>query len=347
LTYRWHAAHQYELFKLGHNFTLVTNSGTSTCDQWDYGQRPLPYNARLKPLHEIDIKDYDFAILPFDENVLEPELCNNILGLDWGRSFLTMLAFTQSMPRAAICHGTPRRYGDFLKDNMPMPENAEQIILPKRDGFCALLKNIHVVCNSHQAKNEWQFHKSSVIWHGFSPYEFPPGTHEKACLTLPKRAFAERPLYRGKTCLNRVLELLDGVCAVEYTAPPAPHPGYMPETQEWAVAKFQNYTRYLGEFAVYLNPTVNSPMPRSREEAMMTGVIPVSLRNHDVDMFIQNGVNGFNGDSAEELAEHIAWLVKNEKQRKEISRNARLTAMDLFNVDRYLAGWSKLIASLT
>jgi glycosyltransferase involved in cell wall biosynthesis len=116
--------------------------------------------------------------------------------------------------------------------------------------------------------------------------------------------------------------------------------------QEWAVAKFYNYTRYIGEFSVYLNPTMNTPMPRSRGEAMMTGTIPVSLRNHDVDMFIQNGVNGFYGDSAEGLAEHIAWLMKNEKQRKKISKKARLTALDIFNVDRYLANWSKLIAKL-
>jgi len=87
-------------------------------------------------------------------------------------------------------------------------------------------------------------------------------------------------------------------------------------------------------------------MPGARAEAMMTGTIPVSLANHDVDMFIQNGVNGFYGNSAEELAEHVAWLMKNEKQREDISRNARLTTMDIFNIDRHLAGWSELIAGL-
>ena len=74
--------------------------------------------------------------------------------------------------------------------------------------------------------------------------------------------------------------------------------------------------------------------------------IPVSLRNHDVDMFIQNGVNGFNDDFAEELVEHVAWLMKHEKQRAEISRKARLTAMDMFNIDRQLAAWSALIGDL-
>lgn len=346
LTYRWHAAHQYELFKLGHSFTLVTGSGTAMCDQWDYGSRPLPYNAQFKPLSEIDAKDYDFAILPFDENILDPVRSNSILSPDWGKSFFAMLEFTRGMPRAAICHGTPRRYGDFLQDGVPMPENASEIMPAKRETLRALLKELHVVCNSRQAQSEWQFYNSSVIWHGFSPYEFPPGRHEKACLTLSEQAFAVRPLYRGQACLERVQALLAGVCTVDYTAPPAPHPGYIPESQEWAVAKFQNYARHIGEFAVYLAPTVNSPMPRSRGEAMMTGTIPVSLRNHDVDMFIQNGVNGFYGESAEELAEAVVWLMKNEKQRGAISRNARLTAMDLFNVDRYLAAWSELIASL-
>jgi glycosyltransferase involved in cell wall biosynthesis len=113
------------------------------------------------------------------------------------------------------------------------------------------------------------------------------------------------------------------------------------------VAIFQKSTRYIGEFAVYLNPTVHAPMPAARAEAMMTGAVPVSLRNHDVDMFIQNGVNGFYGDSAEELAAHVVWLMRHDQQREAISRNARLTAMDLFNIDRHLAAWSELIADLT
>ncbi len=346
LTYRWHAAHQYELFKLRHNFTLVTGSGTAICDQWDYGQRPLPGNVRFAPLHSINAKEYDFAILPFDENVLHPELCNGALSLDWGKTFLTMLALTRGMPRVALCHGMPGRYGDFLKDGDPVPDNIGRVIESEREAFRELLKDTHVVHNSHQAQSEWQFHKSSVIWHGFSPYELPPGSHEKACLTLPKNVFAERPQYWGKASMEQVEKLLKDVCLVEYAAPPPPHSGYEKDTQEWAVAGFQNYTRYLGRSAIYLTPAMRNAMPRSRAEAMMTGSIPVSMRNCDVDMFIKNGLNGFVANSAEEMKEHIVWLMKNDTARLQISKNARNASLDIFNIDRNLSLWSELIDCL-
>ena len=346
LTYRWHSAHQYELFKLGHHFTLATGSGTSMCDFWDDAQRPMPSNVRFKPLCAIDIKKYDFAILPFDEDILRPEASTWSLPMDWGQGFQNMLAFTKDLPRTAICHGTPQCCDMFVKESEGGAVLRDRLAEANRMDLRDLVKDVHVVCNSHQAQREWEFHKSSVIWHGFSPQEFPAGTHAKACLTLPRSAFETRPEYRGREHLERAITLLNGICEVKYTTPPEPHTCYEKGTQEWAVAKFRSYTSYIGEFAVYLNPTVHSPMPRSRGEAMMTGTIPVTLRNHDVDMFIQNGVNGFYGDTAEELAKYITWLMKNEKQRDTINKNARRTAMDLFNIDRYLAEWGKLIATL-
>lgn len=344
LTYKWHPAHQYELFKMGrHSFTLATNIGTRHCNKWAYDQRPLPRNVRFAPLEAINPNDYDLAILPFDEHVLYPEHCS-AHSPEWGSAFLTMLEATKDIPRVALCHGTPQIYES--ESAVHAGHTLGEVITGSREALRELLGDIHVVCNSHQAQREWAFAKSSVIWHGFSPVEFSPGKHSRGCLTLPRKAFESRPGYRGEGVCRRVAELLGEGCVLEYTASPAPHPGYVVESQEWAIAKFQNYVEYIGDFSVYFNPTVHSPMPRSRDEAMMTGVIPVSMKSHDVDMFIQNGVNGFYGESAEELAEQIQWLMCHEQERHKIGRNARLTAMDLFNIDRYLAAWSELVAQL-
>jgi glycosyltransferase involved in cell wall biosynthesis len=251
-----------------------------------------------------------------------------------------MLEVTKDLPRVAFCHGSPQIYE---QDDPASGCKAGEIIARSRDALRELLKDVHVVCNSHQAQREWDFARSSVIWHGFSPVEFPPGRHERnACLTLPEYLLTTTE----KGVVAGVVESLPRNCSVEYSAPPNPHEGYQQNTQEWAVAKFQNYTRYLGEFFFYLNPTFDSPMPPARAEAMLTGTVPISLRNHDADMFVRNGVNGFSADSAEEITEQILWLVKREKERREISRQARLTAMDIFNIDRYLAAWSDLMGKL-
>jgi len=344
LTYKWHVPHQYELFKLNnHRFTLATNIGTEHCNHWDYNQRPKPRNVEFVPLEEIDVDAFDFAILPFDEHVLFPKYCKS-LTKDWGSALLTMLEATKNLTRAAICHGSPQV---FEQDDPASGHRAGEVIAASREALRELLRDVHVVCNSYQAQQEWGFAKSSVIWHGFSPVEFPPGTHEHpGCLTLGANAFTSLPLKRGRDCLERVKELI-GDDRIVPTDSPSPHSELMQYGQEWGVAKFQKYVSYIGDFMIYLNPTVACPMPRSRGEAMMTGTIPVSLCNHDVNMFIKNGVNGFYSESAEEMAEQICWLLGNERERNKISRNARLLAMDLFNIDRYLASWSDLIATLT
>jgi len=88
-------------------------------------------------------------------------------------------------------------------------------------------------------------------------------------------------------------------------------------------------------------------MPRSRGEAMMCGLVSVSMKNHDVDLFIQNEKNGFYADTPEQLAEYIRFLLKNPKVTKEIGKESRRLAMDIFNHDRYLVRWQKIIETLT
>ena len=106
---------------------------------------------------------------------------------------------------------------------------------------------------------------------------------------------------------------------------------------------FRDWLDHLGRHKVYLNTTLRSPMPRSRTEAMLCGVIPVSLDNHDVSRFIRNGINGFYSSSIEELAEFCKAVCRSEEMRRKMSEAARGTARDLFNNDRFLTEWINLI----
>ena len=89
LTYRWHAPHQYELYKLPHDFTLAhPGLGDGMTDVWQYDQRPLRPNARNAPDRaDRPVADDDAAILHFDENVFAARLGNTIIPLQWGLSF--------------------------------------------------------------------------------------------------------------------------------------------------------------------------------------------------------------------------------------------------------------------
>lgn len=341
LSYRWHCSHQYELFRLGHDFTLVTGAGTGMCEGWDYSRRPMPRNARFVPADQIDPRDYDAAILHFDENVIHHELCNNVISADWGANFKWLLEHTSNLPRVAVCHGTPQFVGQYDRDYEG--SDLGQVYEASRAEMVDLLGDIPVVCNSHQAKHEWNFRQGRCIWHGFSPYDIPKGRHDSGVLTLHRDAMYDRPFYNGWFVFRAVQELLDGQVNIEHRSIPDPEEGYVVGTNDWASAKFQNYVRTVGRYGVYLNPTLRSPMPRSRGEAMMAGVVPVSMRNHDVDLFIHNGINGFYADEPAELAEQVRYLMDNPQERERMSAEARRTALDLFNLDRYHAHWSALL----
>ena len=79
----------------------------------------------------------------------------------------------------------------------------------------------------------------------------------------------------------------------------------------------------------------------------MAGLVSVSLRNHDVELFVRHGVNGFFGDTAEELADYISYLSRNDNTRLKIAKASKQTAVDVFNQDRYLSHWSALLKRVT
>lgn len=343
LTYRWHVPHQYELYKLPHDFTLVTSvGGNGMIDGWSYDQRPLRSNVRFLPFAAVNPQDYDVAILHFDENVLHPNLCNNVIPSSWGDPFFALLAISE-LPKVAICHGTPQFVGQYGLNRQRIERFS--VHEPARQMLVELLAAhaVKVVCNSHQALAEWGFADAKVIWHGFDPQEFPAGSRTRDILALsPDR---HRPHYRGAWEDAIVRGRLDPSLQIETAA----HGGAPMEprgTHTYAVRTLRAYVDRIRQFTFYLNTTLRSPMPRSRGEAMMTGVIPVSLRNHDVDRFIENGVNGFYSDDPAELADWINHVFRDRDRVHMISAAARRTAIDLFNHDRYLAAWQRLLTEL-
>lgn len=343
-TYRWHCPHQYELYRLGGEFNLATGLGTGLCERWEWRQRPMPLNAKLRRLERVDSSTFDLAILHFDENVLDPSICNGKVPSDWGNAFRKALA-EWDVPKIAICHGTPQFFGQYDPDfDIVHPPT---VIEESRCRLVELLRDTHVVCNSHQAQREWGFAKSSVIWQGFSPHDFPMTARQPGrVLSMSKRAMRDRPHYNGFFVMEEARKRLADSVRIEELCVPDPPSSLVPETNDWAKVKYENYARRLAEYSVYVNPTLRSPMPRTRGEAMLAGLVSVSMRNHDVDMFIRNGVNGFYADSPAELADQIRFLGQNEGAWRKMSTASRDTALDVFNQDRYLSDWSSLIRSV-
>lgn len=342
LTYRWHVPHQYELYKLPHDFTLISDLPTGFTRSWEFEQRPKPTNATFRPLQSINPRDYDIAILHFDENVLAPENCNGVLSQDWGANFAWMLENATSIPMVAVCHGTPQFIGQYRSEYRE--PDLGRVIEASRQQLVAALGGIPVVCNSYQAQREWEFQNSRVIWHGFDPSEFQLTDYSGGVLSLG-RAIRERPYYRGYDIFKTVSEKLVASEKPEHHY--VRRPGlFTPGHEAYARLKFQAYRESIRKYSVYFNPTIRSPMPRSRGEAMMSGLVTVSTANHDVQLFIKNGWNGFYSDSADELAEFISFLMRNRAALGQMGRRSRTTAADVFNHDRYLSAWQTLMSDI-
>lgn len=338
LTHRWHCGHQYELWKLPYDFTLASGFG-GISDSWNYEERPMPANASFKNYKDINPLDYDFVLLHFDESCLTPG--HPLLSWNWGNSF-RWLRENINLPKVAICHGTPQYYGMGVLDYV---NKKVKILETRRQELVNYLGDIPVTCNSNQAREEWRFNKSRTIWHGFDSSEYNLTEYNRDVLTLSSGALQGRPHYRGYFYFKEILNLIDAD-KVSHTSVKIP-PSLIPKnTNSYAVDKFKCYVNMIRDYSVYLNPTVLSPMPRSRAEAMLCGLVTVNYDSHDASMFIKNGKNGFIFKESEEAADIINYLLKRPNIIKEIGKSSRETAIKEFSSDRFLSDWKKVIAAI-
>jgi glycosyltransferase involved in cell wall biosynthesis len=342
LTYRWHCGHQYELWKLPHDFTLARGL-TAMCDRWDYRSRPFPGNARFQNLEEIDLSAFDVGILHFDENSLSPQNSSGQLQPDWGALF-QHLRRNARIPLVAICHGTPQFFGqyDHKLERRSLEIKTDE---DERRKLVDFLSDVLVICNSHQAEKEWGFKKSRVIWHGFDPAEYPPALRKKGILTVAER-IKTRPHYRGYYLYEDVTRDLE----CEILSPDMPNSVRVKEPSrhartlnEYGSQWFRSYIDLVRDYSIFFNPTLRSPMPRSRGEAMLAGLATVNAKNHDVERFVENGKNGFFATEARELNEQLRFLLKDERRARAIGEAGRETAMRVFHIDRYLAEWQNAL----
>lgn len=144
LKYPWHIAHDYELFKLKHNFFML--NGTHRA--WENSYRPLP--SSLKFVYNIDEQDTDLMILHVDQWIFnEPDKLR----------LFNKLNKAYKKKKIIINHGC----------NLVDGASSEQM----QD----LLGDNYVVCNSSTANNLWGLPNSRYIHHGLSADEWEPSNY--------------------------------------------------------------------------------------------------------------------------------------------------------------------------
>lgn len=347
LTYRWHCGHQYELYKLSFDFALVRGLSSFT-SHWDYDMRPLRPNAHFVDLAGLDFRDYDLALLHFDELSLASDRANGKFPLDWGAPFQYLMGEFPG-PKIAVCHGAPLVYGAYDRD-VDLSQEV-RVVEEERQRLVEFLKDTLVICVSHKVKEEWGFHKARTIWHGFEPGEFPPTLYEKPVITvvpgmLQRAQYSGYPLYRDvATRVHCQCDFLGDELPDQVEAEPLERSRYA-TPNEYAYAKFANYVALLRRYSIFFNPTLRSPMPRCRIEAMLCGLAIVTTHNYDEELVFQNGVNGFYSNEVQELGGFIDSLTRDPALARQIGQAGRRRAMEIFHIDRYHAEWVEVLRSL-
>ena len=190
-----------------------------------------------------------------------------------------------------------------------------------------------MITNSYRAAEQFGF--GTAIWHGMDPNEWWDLKKEFKVATFISPGGLDK--YYDRTFLEGIREEL-----------------YLRDIQhchisvDWKARDWDDYREFLGKTLIYINPTRESPMPRSRTEAMLSGACVLTTPHQDADMFIEDGVNGFiiprNPIFVADLAEK---LLNNYDQTVEIGQRGRETALKKFSFERYAEDWKRILQDVT
>jgi hypothetical protein len=321
----WHQAHQSELLKIDWiDWTYCINH----IRKFDARTRPIPKHLKWVPYYEPG--KYDLAILHVDQQCLIPSLGKAQL-------FRQLASQITDIPIIVINHGTPVYPEMFMQMCVAdgYPANEDSAIKWARDKMFHLMKEypniVATVVNSHQAKEQWG--GGEAIIHGLDKEEWLDKTKDPRVATFISAAGIGDKYY-GRILFQETRDILKSKYGMEIIW----------IAQDAMFNSFEDYKEFMSHTLIYFNPTLASPMPRTRTEAMFSGSCLVTTRHQDVESFIEDGVNGYIcKDNPEDAADKIAYAMEHYKETVAIGQRGKETAMKIFSAERFRNDWKNLV----
>jgi glycosyltransferase involved in cell wall biosynthesis len=335
-----HISNEFETLKLAKKYPIKWHYLENNVRKWsEYSARPLPQTFlstdEFEWVQYYEPGKYDLAILRNDQQHADPMIGK-------GRLFRDMNEVIQDIPKIVVNHGTPMWSVDYTEDIVKYGGVVETSRGPRQiDGIKDLVKDCDLmIVNSYRAVERWEGVHDHIypLIHGLNPDEW---------WDLPKEPRVVLPLSPAglDDYYNRTLCTAIKAEVRERTGLEVQHPNV---NIEFSHDNWREYREFIGSSLVCIFPFKDSPMPRSRTEAMLSGCTVLSSRYHNADEFITTGENGFIlPDNPLSYAEAIRLLV-NEGYRDalKIGQAGKQTATELFSLDRYLDDWWAVIDSM-
>lgn len=311
-----HLSNQYEQLKLAEHYDVEFTWLINNVRKWNrYSPRPMP--KYLKWVTHYEPGKYDVAILHLDQQAADP-----LIGK--GQLYRQLNEVIQDIPKIVINHGTPMWDEQFTEELVVDGGVVQSSKGPREiDGIKKIVGDNFMIVNSYEAVKRWGW--GYPLIHGMDADEW---------WDLPKEPRATVMVSPGglDKYYNRQLLTYIKARVKELTGLDVYHITVNYKCQDW-----DDYRQFIGKSLIYINPTLDSPMPRSRTEAMLSGCCVLTSRYHGAKEFIEHGKEGFIvPDNPLLYAQTVAELIDSHYQEAvEIGQAGKKKALKLFNGDRY------------
>lgn len=320
-----HVGNQYEMLKLTKEYPVKFSYLENNVRRWSkYSSRPEPSawlsEDEFEWVTHYEPGKYDLAILHVDQQHVDPRIGK-------GQLYRQMNEVIQDIPKIVINHGTPM-WDDFYTEDAVI--NGGVVHTPRGDfdltGMKKLVGDNFMVVNSYESVNRWGW--GYPLIHGMDKDEW---------CDLPKENRVVLSLSPGGLDKYYNRELITAIkgAVKEKTGLDIYHINVNIKFEE---DNWEQYKQFIGSSLINISPYKDSPMPRSRTEAMLSGACVLSSRYHGADEFIEHGVDGFIvPDNPLSYANAIHHLINGSyKDAVAMGQRARIKAEKLFGTDRYL-----------
>jgi glycosyltransferase involved in cell wall biosynthesis len=104
---------------------------------------------------------------------------------------------------------------------------------------------------------------------------------------------------------------------------------------------------FLSRYRFYFHPTRWTSLGLSLLESMMIGMPVIGLATTELPLVIKNGVSGFFDTDINALLEKMKLLIDDKTLAIQMGEEARKTAIQRFNIQRFTSDWEQLFQSVT
>lgn len=317
-----HLGNNFEILKLAQTYPIKFSYLENNVRKWSrYSPRPEPHTwlneDQFEWVTHYEPGKYDLAILHVDQQHVNPNI---------GKGFLYkhLNEVIQDIPKIVINHGTPM-YAEMYEEDTVINggefHNSDGKIYVK--GMKELIGDNFMIVNSYEAVDRWGW--GYPIIHGLDKDEWWDLPKEPRVTMMISPGGLDK--YYNRTLISHIKARLKERTGMNMT-----HITVNFKCHDW-----DEYRDFIGRSLIYINPTLDSPMPRSRTEAMLSGACVLTSRYHGAEDFIEHGKDGFiMPDNPLSYAETIHNLITHHYEEVvEIGQRAKKKAQKLFNKERY------------